>query len=275
MSDDELSAMSVKQLKAHIASAGLSFRDCVEKSDLVARAKEGSTALVAMAPKGGKELVVALLDHASKALNVDMAPFIEAHVDAFVQSATQLQSGHGETFEQYDIFRAFQAQLEVHFDTFVSRHGFSSAEECFAAIDAAVSRDTVEQKEQMAQMEQQLQAMQQQWMAAMQQQMPGGAFGEPPADIEEIVPDMLPVTIMPEEESEAPAPEPPRDGESELEREQREIREAMDRRKKAREDAMRKAHAPPTVEANSDGTVPEAFEEAGAWFSIVLCCFSA
>ena len=44
LSEDELSTMSVKQLKMHIASAGLSSADCVEKSDLIARAKEGTPA---------------------------------------------------------------------------------------------------------------------------------------------------------------------------------------------------------------------------------------
>jgi tetratricopeptide (TPR) repeat protein len=41
--DEDIEAMSVKELRAHIVSAGLSFTDCIEKSDLVARAKEAST----------------------------------------------------------------------------------------------------------------------------------------------------------------------------------------------------------------------------------------
>jgi hypothetical protein len=43
MSDDEIAAMSVKELRAHITSAGLSFADCIEKSDLRARAKEATS----------------------------------------------------------------------------------------------------------------------------------------------------------------------------------------------------------------------------------------
>ena len=46
MSDDEIAAMSVKALKAHITSAGLSCADCIEKADLTARAKEASAHLL-------------------------------------------------------------------------------------------------------------------------------------------------------------------------------------------------------------------------------------
>ena len=41
----EIDAMSVKQLKSHIAAAGLSSADCVEKSDLQERAREASAVM--------------------------------------------------------------------------------------------------------------------------------------------------------------------------------------------------------------------------------------
>ena len=175
--------MSAKELKVHIRSAGMSFADCVEKPELVARAKEATAKLIANAPREGKDLVVALVNHASKVLNVDMAPFLEAHVNSFQQSSEQLESGHGETFEQYEIFRAFQTQLETHFDAFVARHGFASAQECFAAIDAALAVDKEKQKEQMAQMETQLKELQRHWVAALQQQQaPDTSDGDAPTE---------------------------------------------------------------------------------------------
>lgn len=41
----DVDSMSMKELKALIAKAGLSFADCVEKSDIKARAREAAAAL--------------------------------------------------------------------------------------------------------------------------------------------------------------------------------------------------------------------------------------
>ena len=49
MNDEEIAAMSAKELKVHIRSAGLSFSDCLEKTELLARAREATTALIANA----------------------------------------------------------------------------------------------------------------------------------------------------------------------------------------------------------------------------------
>ena len=38
----DINAMSIKELKAHITAAGLTYTDCVEKGDLVARAREAN-----------------------------------------------------------------------------------------------------------------------------------------------------------------------------------------------------------------------------------------
>jgi hypothetical protein len=255
MDDDEIAAMSIKELKVHIRAAGLQFGDCFEKSELVARAKEATGALVANAPREGKDLVVALVNHASKVLNVDMAPFLEAHVDAFDQSGDQLQSGHGETFEQYDVFRAFQGQLERHFDAFVARHGFASAHECFAAIDAALAVDKEQHTKQMAEMEVQLKQLQQHWMAALQQQQAPESDVVAASAAEEETPAVA--AFATPADAAAEPPPPPDAAETELEREQREIREAQERRKKARQEALQKVAEPPTVTPAADGTVPE------------------
>jgi len=249
--------MSAKELKVHIRSAGLSFADCIEKTELVARAQEATAALIANAPREGRDLVVALVNHAAKVLNVDMAPFLEAHVDSFDQATDQLQSGHGETFEQYEVFRAFQAQLEKHFDAFVVRHGFGSAQECFAAIDAALAIDKEQQKEQMAEMEAKLKELQQHWMAALQQQHApetGGNDIGVTAGATEAEPS-VPAFVAPIETAE---PEPPPLEETDLQREQREIREAQERRRRARQEAIKKISEPPSMTQAADGTVPVA-----------------
>ena len=257
MNDDEIAQMSAKELKVHICSAGLSFEDCIEKTELVARAREATAVLVANAPREGRDLVVALVNHAAKVLNVDMAPFLEAHVDSFDQATDQLQSGHGETFEQYEVFRAFQAHLEKHFDAFVARHGFGSAQECFAAIDAALTIDKEQQKEQMAEMEAKLKELQRHWMAALQQQQApesGGNDSGVTAGAKEDEP-FVPAFAKPIETTEA---EPPPAEESDLQREQREIREAQERRRRARQEAIKNISEPPSMTQAADGTIPEA-----------------
>ena len=42
MSEEEIDTMSVKELRSYITQAGMSFADCIEKSDLRARAKEAA-----------------------------------------------------------------------------------------------------------------------------------------------------------------------------------------------------------------------------------------
>ena len=42
MGDEEIDAMSVKELRGYIAQAGMSSADCIEKADLRARAREAA-----------------------------------------------------------------------------------------------------------------------------------------------------------------------------------------------------------------------------------------
>ena len=61
--------------------------------------------------RAGKELVLALVQHATGILQGAMAPFLEAHCHMFEQDAEELRSGAGETHEQYAAFMAFVAEL--------------------------------------------------------------------------------------------------------------------------------------------------------------------
>lgn len=110
--------------------------------------------------KAGRELVFALVEHAQKVLQNEMAPFLEAHCHLFEQDLDELRSGAGETHEQYSAFTAFVAELDGHFETFVQTRGFGSAVDCFAAIDAAVVQDAAEQKREMQKLEARLRSMQ-------------------------------------------------------------------------------------------------------------------
>ena len=115
--------------------------------------------------RAGKELVLALVQHATGILQGAMAPFLEAHCHMFEQDAEELRSGAGETHEQYAAFMAFVAELDTHFEGFVAERGFASSADCFAAIDAAVVADVAEQKREMAKLEQKLRAMQRRFMS--------------------------------------------------------------------------------------------------------------
>merc|ERR1711907_654401 len=50
MSSEDIGSMSVKELKGFISAHGLDFSDCVEKADLIARAKEAASKGVSKAP---------------------------------------------------------------------------------------------------------------------------------------------------------------------------------------------------------------------------------
>ena len=127
--------------------------------------------------KEGRELVLALVMHAQKCLQEEMAPFLEAHCHLFDQDVDELRSGAGETHEQYGAFMNFVNELDAHFEGFVAARGFTSASECFAAIDAAVVADVAEQKRELAQLEKSLRALQRRVMSSGHDDDPPGAGG--------------------------------------------------------------------------------------------------
>ena len=55
--DDDIATLSVGELKALISGAGLSYADCVEKSDLRARAAEARARLAVPSRQERKKLV--------------------------------------------------------------------------------------------------------------------------------------------------------------------------------------------------------------------------
>lgn len=118
---------------------------------------------LALSPEQGRELVMSLVEHASKVLNLDMQGFFEARSGVFDQAPAELASGQGETLQQYSAFQEYEVELERHFDVFVASRGFHSAQACFAAISGAVAADAVRQKQQMEKLEEQLKKMQRQW----------------------------------------------------------------------------------------------------------------
>jgi uncharacterized membrane protein YgcG len=120
----------------------------------------GSTANVGAGTRTGRALVLALVEHASRVLQGEMAPFLEAHCHLFEQDADELRSGAGETHDQYAAFMAFVGELDYYFEGFVAARGFANAHECFAAIDAAVVQDVADQAREMEKLEDKLHKMQ-------------------------------------------------------------------------------------------------------------------
>ena len=70
------------------------------------------------AANAGHQLVMALVQHASRVLHSDMAGFFEEHVESFMdfEDADARERGAGDSNEQYGIFRLYTAELEHHFD---------------------------------------------------------------------------------------------------------------------------------------------------------------
>ena len=108
----------------------------------------------------GRELVLALVEHSARIIAIDMAWFFEAHCHLFEQSEHELSSGAGETLEQYEAFQRYERELELHFESFVHAHGFASAADCFAAIDAALVADMASQQRQRERLEARLRKVQ-------------------------------------------------------------------------------------------------------------------
>ena len=93
------------------------------------------------AANAGHQLVMALVQHASRVLHSDMAGFFEEHVESFMdfEESDARERGAGDSHEQYGIFRLYTAELEHHFDGFARQRNFDSVRECFSAIQVGAS----------------------------------------------------------------------------------------------------------------------------------------
>jgi hypothetical protein len=63
-----------------------------------------------------KNLVMRFCEFAFRVLNHDMDDFFEDSLADFDQDGAELSSGQGETLQQYEVYQAYIAQLERHFD---------------------------------------------------------------------------------------------------------------------------------------------------------------
>ena len=146
------------EAKSESKVSGASFDEIEEFSD--GQQSSGESA--------GRGLVMRMCEYAFKVLNEDMDDFFDEHVDAFEQDEDDLSTGRGETLQQYDIFKKYEAALELKFDSFATKEGFSSSYECFGAVKDAVAADILSHKQMMEQLSQRLRNAQKQWQSAHQ-----------------------------------------------------------------------------------------------------------
>lgn len=83
-------------------------------------------------------LVQRLVGFAFRVLNVDMDGFFTRNYRTFEQDVGELRSGAGETLEQWDVFKEYERELEVHMDKFCKQEGFAGPAQAFGAISEAV-----------------------------------------------------------------------------------------------------------------------------------------
>jgi len=113
------------------------------------------------APK--KNLALRFCEFAFKVLNQDMDDFFEDNMDAFDQDVDELQSGRGETFEQYEAYKQYVQELEIHFDEFATIEGYESSMDCFRDINDLVIDDAEERKIAMKEMAERMKASFEAW----------------------------------------------------------------------------------------------------------------
>lgn len=106
-----------------------------------------------------RKLVMGFVEYTTKVLNEDMKPFFEKHMDEFDQADSDLADGTGHTVEQYEIFRKYESILEGKIDDFATDKGYSSAVDCFRAIQDALETEKSSHKTLMADLQKQFAAM--------------------------------------------------------------------------------------------------------------------
>ena len=104
------------------------------------------------------QLVSRLVQYAFRVFNLDMNGFFMKYCDVFDQTQEEMKK-NGETLEQYDVFRKYEEQLDKHMDSFVTKEGFNSVEECFKAIERAVKTDKREHAVRMEELTEQLKTL--------------------------------------------------------------------------------------------------------------------
>lgn len=93
----------------------------------------------------GRELVISFVQFTSKVLQNEMSDFFADNAHLFDQEAEDIAL-HGETLEQYDIFKKYEQILEGKIEGFCNLKGFSSSRDCFNAIEDAIGLDKDKQK---------------------------------------------------------------------------------------------------------------------------------
>jgi hypothetical protein len=111
-----------------------------------------------------KNVVVKFCEYAYKVLNDDMDEFFEDHIADFDQNEEELESGRGETLEQFSVYQKYVSELEKYFDDFSAQEGYSNAKECFKDISELISKDQEEREKSMKEITERLRAVQEQWL---------------------------------------------------------------------------------------------------------------
>jgi hypothetical protein len=114
------------------------------------------------------QLVSRLVQYAFRVFNLDMNGFFMKYCNVFDQTPAEMKK-NGETLEQYDVFRKYEEQLDKHMDSFVTKEGFNSVEECFVAIERAVKTDKRDHAERMEELTSQLKSLEEEAAAHRQE----------------------------------------------------------------------------------------------------------
>ena len=88
------------EAKSH-SSGGSRSPDKLTTSDRAAGVESGT----------GGNLIVRFVEYVYKAINEDMDDFFEDNVDVFDQDDEEVDSGKGETFEQYAVYEEYLKQV--------------------------------------------------------------------------------------------------------------------------------------------------------------------
>jgi len=118
--------------------------------------------------KDDYQLVSRLVQYAFRVFNLDMNGFFMKYCSVFDQTPAEMKRD-GETLEQYDVFRKYEEQLDKHLDSFVTKEGFNSVEECFVAIERAVKTDKREHADRMEELTSQLKSLEEEAAAYRQE----------------------------------------------------------------------------------------------------------
>lgn len=139
------------------------------------------------------QLTRRLVCRASRALNIDLQPWILRNLKPFTEEDSKEKRRDSGTMEQYKVFMEYEEKLGKYLDEFCEAEGFASVQDCFAIINKAVQKDRVLNAKHMKEIEKVMRNLESEHAEAVMEEENESKYDEDeePVDVDSILTNII------------------------------------------------------------------------------------